>query len=121
MNYFYLLTVGVDSYCLHFMALTGTQTCYDTSELEIGPSPRPLLHNTQHFQQKDIHNPGGIRTRITRERAAGRPRFRPRGHCNLRVSILRIYLRKQCNNLLTYSSKSSPVTGLNWPRGWIEV
>ena len=34
----------------------------DSSGREIGSSQRPLLDNTQHSQQTDIHAPGGIRT-----------------------------------------------------------
>ena len=64
----------------------------------IGPSQRPLpdnthnrqtfmpsarfepADNTQHSQQTDFHDPGGIRTRNPNNRAAADPRVRSRGH-----------------------------------------
>ena len=36
----------------------------------ISSSQRPLPDNTQHSQEADFHDPGGIRTRIPRKRAA---------------------------------------------------
>jgi len=36
----------------------------------IGPSPRPLLGNTQHSQGRDIHATGGVRTRNPSKHAA---------------------------------------------------
>ena len=45
----------------------------------ISPMQRPLLDNTQHLQQTDIHVPGGIRTRNLSRRAAAGPRLIPRG------------------------------------------
>ena len=46
----------------------------------ISPSQRPLLDNTQHSQQTNIHAPGGIRTHNLSRRAAKDLRLRPRGH-----------------------------------------
>jgi len=46
----------------------------------IGPSQRPLLDNTQHSQQTDIHAPGGIRTHNLSRRATTDLRLRQRGH-----------------------------------------
>ena len=46
----------------------------------IGPSQRPLAHNTQHSQETDIHAPSGARTRNPRQGAAADRRLRPRGH-----------------------------------------
>ena len=40
------------------------------------PSQRPLPDNTQQSQEKDIHAPGGIRTRNPRKRAAAEPCLR---------------------------------------------
>ena len=37
----------------------------------------PLLVNTQHSQETDIHDPGGIRTRNPSDRTAADPRLRP--------------------------------------------
>jgi hypothetical protein len=42
------------------------------------------LHNTQHWQQTNIHVPGGIRTHSLSRRAALDLRLRPRGHWNRR-------------------------------------
>ena len=38
--------------------------------------------NTQHWQQTDIHAPGGIQTRNSSKRTAAGPRLRQRGHYN---------------------------------------
>ena len=46
----------------------------------IGPSQRPLPDNTQHSQETDIHDPGGIRTRNPSMRETVDPRLRPLGH-----------------------------------------
>ena len=47
---------------------------------EINPSQRPLLDNTQHSQQTNIHAHGGIRTHDLSRRAAVDLRLRPRGY-----------------------------------------
>ena len=52
----------------------------DSSEQMIGPSQRPLPDNTQHPQQTNIHDSGGIRNRSQNKRKAANPRLRPRGH-----------------------------------------
>ena len=36
----------------------------DSSERVIGPSQRPLLNNTQHSKETDIHDPSGLRHTI---------------------------------------------------------
>jgi len=46
---------------------------------EISPTQRPLPGNTQHSQERDVHVPGGIRTRNPSKRAAADTRLRPRG------------------------------------------
>jgi len=45
----------------------------------IGPPPRPLLGNTQHSQERDIHATGGIRTRNPSKQAAADPYLRQHG------------------------------------------
>jgi hypothetical protein len=40
--------------------------------------------NTQHSQQVDIHDPGGIQTRNTCKRAIAEPRLGPRDHWDRR-------------------------------------
>jgi len=45
----------------------------------IRSSQKPLLDNTQHSKETDIHAPGGIRTRNPSKRAEADPRLRPRG------------------------------------------
>ena len=51
----------------------------DSSGWVINPSQRPLPNNTQHSQQTNIHDPGGIRTHNLSRRAAEDLRLRPRG------------------------------------------
>ena len=46
----------------------------------IDPSQRPVLDNTQHSQQRNIHAPGRIRTRSLSRRVVAYLRLRPRGH-----------------------------------------
>ena len=43
----------------------------DSSGRVISSSQGPLLHKTQHSQQTNIHDPGGIRTHDLSRRAAG--------------------------------------------------
>ena len=52
----------------------------DYSGCEISSSQRPLPNNTQHLQQTDIYDPGGIRTHNLRRRAAVKLFLKPRGH-----------------------------------------
>jgi len=47
-----------------------THNLQDSSGRAIDLTQRPLPDNTQHSQKTDIHAPGGIPTRILRERAA---------------------------------------------------
>ena len=51
-------------------------------------SQRPLLDNTQHSQQTDIHAPGGIRTINVNKRASADPRFRPRNRWDRLLLLL---------------------------------
>jgi hypothetical protein len=44
------------------------------------PSQEPLLDNTQHSQETNIHAPCRFRTRSPSKRAATDPRLRPRCH-----------------------------------------
>ena len=56
---------------------TQTQhTRQDYSERVISPTQGPLLHSTQHSQERDINTPGGIRTHNSSNRAAADPRLR---------------------------------------------
>jgi hypothetical protein len=68
--------------------LTGLRDCthwiqhtqYDSSGRVISPTQRPLSDNTQHSQETNIHDPSGIRNRITCKRATADPRLKPLGH-----------------------------------------
>ena len=77
---------------------TTHQSRQDSSGRVTSPSQRPLLDNTQHSQQTNIHAPGGIRTHDLSRRAAADLRLRPRGHWQ-RLSFITKYnfrcLRKQ--------------------------
>ena len=53
---------------------------YESSGRGVGPSQRLLPDNTQHSQETDIHDSGGIRTHNPSKQAAADPRLRPRGH-----------------------------------------
>jgi hypothetical protein len=44
------------------------------------PTQRSLPENTQHPQETDLHDPGGIRTRDPSKRAPADPRLRLHGH-----------------------------------------
>jgi hypothetical protein len=44
------------------------------------PKKKPLPHNTQHSQEIDIHDPGGIRTYNASKLASTGLHLRPRGH-----------------------------------------
>ena len=46
----------------------------------ISSSQRPPTDNTRHWQQTNIHAPGGIRTHDLSRRAAADLQLRPRGH-----------------------------------------
>jgi hypothetical protein len=50
--------------------------------------------NTQHSQQRDIHVPGGIRTRNPRKRAAADPRLSARGRRDQRYEVATIINHK---------------------------
>ena len=52
----------------------------DSSGRVISALQRPLPDNTQHSQQTDIHDPGGIRTHNLSRQAAVDLRLRPRSH-----------------------------------------
>ena len=52
----------------------------DSSGRVISPSQRPLLNNTQHSHQTNIHASGGIRTYNLSRRATADQRLRPLGH-----------------------------------------
>ena len=51
----------------------------DSSGRVTSSSQRPLPYNTQHSQQTNNHNPGGIRIHSLSRRATADPRLRPRG------------------------------------------
>ena len=68
---------------IHEVSISHTTTHHsrqDSSGRVIRSSQRPLPDNTQHSQQRDFHDPGGIRTHSPSRRAAAEPRLRPRGH-----------------------------------------
>ena len=44
------------------------------------PTPRTLPDNTQHSQETDFHDSGGIRTRHRSKRTAANPGIKPRGN-----------------------------------------
>ena len=50
------------------------------SRVPLDESQKPLPDNTQHSQETDVRDPGGIRTRSPTKRAAADPRLIPRGH-----------------------------------------
>jgi len=55
-------------------------TRFDSSGRAISPIQRPLLDNTQHSQQTDIHAPGGIPTHNSSKWAIADPQTaRPLG------------------------------------------
>ena len=61
---------------------------YDSSGRVISSSQRSLPDNTQHWQQTNIHAPGGIRTHNLSSRAAADLRLRPRGHWDRRTYLI---------------------------------
>jgi hypothetical protein len=62
------------------VTLRHTHTRQDSSGLAISPTQRPLPDKTQLSQERDIDNPGGIRTQNPSKQAAADPRFGPCGH-----------------------------------------
>ena len=91
-----LLTTGMASFLLgvgvpsgqgppHYRGFTITLSYThhirkDSSGRAISPTQITPPDNTQQSQEKDIHNPGGIRTHNASKRAAAEPRLRQRGH-----------------------------------------
>jgi hypothetical protein len=71
----------------------------------------------QHTQQTNIHAPAGIGTHDRSRRAAVDVFLRPRGHWDRRLLQYTIYPI----HIIANKRWSSPVTGLNRPRGWIQV
>jgi len=57
-----------------------------------GLMKRPLLDNKQHPQEKDIQAPGRIWTCKPSTQAAADPRFRPPGHQDHQVLLLKNYI-----------------------------
>ena len=55
---------------MHPITLNDTHRLCRTPLEEMGPWQRPLLHNTQHSQQTDIHACRGIQTGNPSKRAA---------------------------------------------------
>ena len=76
----------------------------DSSRRVISSSHKPLLDNTQHSQQTNIHAPGGIRTHDLSRRAVADLRLRLRGHWDRQIDIL-VLNTKRLNN--THSSQTS--------------
>jgi len=56
-------------------------TSYDCSVRVISPTQRSLLYGTHHSKEKDIPDPGRIRTHKPGKQAAADPCLRKRGHC----------------------------------------
>ena len=73
---------------------------------------RTLPHNTQHSQQTDIHDPGGIRNHNLSRRAAADLRLRPRGHWVWNIKELSINI-SPLEPLVNYLS-STKKTQWNW-------
>ena len=67
---------------------TTQQSRWDSSGRVISSSQRPLPDNTQHSQQTNIHDLGGIQTHDLSRRAAADLRLRPRGHWDRHVEGL---------------------------------
>ena len=66
---------------LHRVEVSRLHSRHATAGRVIVPWQRQLPDdNTQHFQETDIHAPGGIRIHNPRQRAAADPRLTPRGH-----------------------------------------
>jgi len=63
----------------------------------IGPSQKPLPHNTQHSQETDIHDPGGNRIRYSGKRAATDPRFSSRGNSDRHPALFPYLNQENCN------------------------
>ena len=64
------------------------------------PTQRPLPDNTQHSQETDIHDSGGIRTHNPNKRMAADSRLRPRGQMDRLINLLKtkrnpFYVRNQ--------------------------
>ena len=79
---------------IHEVSRSGTthHSRQDSSGRVISSSQRPLLDNTQHSQQTDIHAPGGNQTHNPSKRAAADPRLRPSGHWDRRRKRLKTYI-----------------------------
>ena len=73
---------------------------WDSSGRVISSSQRPLPDNTQHSQQTNIHDPGGIRTHDLSRRAAADLHLRPHGYWD-RQPILKYHLHLFSNNFVT--------------------
>jgi hypothetical protein len=71
---------------VHLITLNNTHTVGTPSGRGIGLSLRPVPFNTQHSQQRDTHNRGGIRTRNPSKRSAASLHLRRRIHQDRRVS-----------------------------------
>ena len=76
---------------------------YDSSGRVISSSHRPLADNTQHSQQTNIHDSGGIRTHDFSRRATADLRLRPHGHWDRhpdRLQLLKFFFRSLFINSL---------------------
>jgi hypothetical protein len=69
-------------------------TRWDSSGRVISPTQRNLPDNTQHSQETNIHDPGGIRIHGPSKRESADPRLRPRGHWD-RPTVLTWVFRKR--------------------------
>jgi hypothetical protein len=58
----------------------------DSSGRVISPTLKPLRDNTQHSQETDIHNLGGIQTHNPSKQANADPHVRPRDHWDLSMN-----------------------------------
>ena len=80
---------------LRFRDYTHTHTALGRTPLEERSARRRDLYlTTQHWQETNIHTPGGIRTHNPSKRTAADPRLKSRGLCYRRKLILRIIITK---------------------------
>ena len=81
-----------DDCCTWSLSVTHTHThSLGRTPLNEGSSRRSVLymHNTQHWQETDIHAPGGIRILCPSRRAAADLRLRPRGNLDCLLQKMR--------------------------------
>ena len=105
--FFYLFSVALRPNADHGLLILEVSTSHTTTHHSrsdsfgrvISSSRRPVPDNTQHSQQTNIHDPGGIRTHDLSRRAARNLRLRPRGYWDrlLHTYIYSLYISVKCN------------------------